>query len=86
MSLALEGIKVVELAQLAAAPMAGRLLADLGAEVIHIEHPIRGDIWRSIMAQQGDSSNVNWNWENYSRNKKSMTVDVFKEGGEENHL
>jgi len=82
MVLAMEGIRVVELAQLAAAPMAGRLLADLGAEVIHIEHPIRGDTWRGIMASpSGESSEVNWNWENYSRNKKSMTVDVFKERG-----
>lgn len=81
MVLALEGIKVIELAQLAAAPMAGRLLADFGAELIHIEHPVRGDTWRGIMAQQGVASEFNWNWENYSRNKKSMTIDVFKEGG-----
>ena len=71
MALALEGITVVELAQLAAAPMAGRLLADLGAEVIHIEHPVRGDTWRGVMAAHGVGSDVNWNWENYSRNKKS---------------
>jgi len=81
MPLALEGITIVELAQLAAAPMAGRLLADLGAEVIHVEHPIRGDTWRSLMASQGDSPSVNWNWENYSRNKKSISIDVSSEGG-----
>ncbi len=56
MDLALEGIKVVELAQLAAAPMAGRHLADMGADVIHIEHPSRGDTWRGIMAAPGDTS------------------------------
>ncbi len=38
-----EGIRVVELAQHFAGPVAGRLLADWGAEVIHVEHPIRGD-------------------------------------------
>ncbi len=81
MPLALEGITIVELAQLAAAPMAGRLLADLGADVIHVEHPIRGDTWRGLMAVQGDSSNINWNWEHYSRNKRSITIDVSKEGG-----
>jgi crotonobetainyl-CoA:carnitine CoA-transferase CaiB-like acyl-CoA transferase len=81
MALALEGIRVIELAQLAAAPMGGRHLADLGADVIHIEHPTRGDTWRSIMAPQDKS--INWNWENYSRNKKSVTLDVFKPGGGE---
>jgi len=40
MSLALEGIKVVEVTTMAAAPMGARLLGDWGAEVIHIEHPI----------------------------------------------
>lgn len=83
MTLALNGIKVVELAQLAAAPMAGRHLADMGAEVIHIEHPVRGDTWRGIMVAPGDTSTINWNWENYSRNKKSVTIDVFKPGGKE---
>jgi len=81
MALVLEGIRVIELAQLAAAPMAGRHLADLGAEVVHIEHPTRGDTWRSIMAPQDGT--INWNWENYSRNKKSVTLDVFKHGGGE---
>jgi len=83
MDLALEGIKVVELAQLAAAPMAGRHLADMGADVIHIEHPSRGDTWRGIMAAPGDTSEINWNWENYSRNKRSMTADVFTKEGRE---
>ncbi|TPW15240.1 MAG: CoA transferase [Acidimicrobiaceae bacterium] len=34
-----EGLKVVEFAQLIAGPLAGTLLADLGAEVIHVEDP-----------------------------------------------
>ena len=42
----LEGIKVVELSTFVAAPTAGRLLADLGAEVIKIE-PEKGDSWRN---------------------------------------
>jgi len=83
MTLALEGIKVVELAQLAAAPMAGRHLADMGADVIHVEHPTRGDTWRGIMVAQGDTSSINWNWENYSRNKRSVTIDVFKTRGKQ---
>ena len=46
MDLALEGIKVVDVSQVAAVPMAGRHLADFGADVIHVEHPLRGDSWR----------------------------------------
>ena len=41
----LEGIKVIELATYVAAPVTARLLGDLGAEVIKIEHP-KGDTWR----------------------------------------
>jgi crotonobetainyl-CoA:carnitine CoA-transferase CaiB-like acyl-CoA transferase len=45
MSAPLEGIKVVELASYVAAPSAGALLADLGAEVIKVEIP-EGEIYR----------------------------------------
>ena len=41
----LEGIKVIEVASMAAAPSAIVILADLGAEVIKIESP-SGDMWR----------------------------------------
>jgi len=41
----LSGIKVLELATFVAAPCCARLLADLGAEVIKVEHP-KGDTWR----------------------------------------
>lgn len=42
----LQGVTVVELATFVAAPVCGRLLADLGARVIKIEAP-KGDTWRS---------------------------------------
>ena len=41
----LSGIRVIELATYVAAPVTARLLGDLGAEVIKIEHP-KGDTWR----------------------------------------
>ncbi|MDP2919265.1 MAG: CoA transferase [Dehalococcoidia bacterium] len=89
MSLALEGIRVIEVAQYAAAPMGGRLLADLGADVIHIENPITGDAHRNfqskptdvIKAGRGVPSNVNYNWELNNINKRSLTLDLGKEEG-----
>jgi crotonobetainyl-CoA:carnitine CoA-transferase CaiB-like acyl-CoA transferase len=83
-ALALEGIKVVEVAQLAAVPMAGRLLADLGADVIHVEHPATGDVLRMVMAGHGLAiAGPNCVWENYSRNKRSVTLDVSQKSGHE---
>ncbi len=46
MDAALEGIRVVELAQYVAVPAAGALLTDLGAEVIKIETPPMGELYR----------------------------------------
>ena len=40
---ALAGLKVLEIAQLIAGPMAGSLLGDLGATVVHVEDPVHGD-------------------------------------------
>jgi crotonobetainyl-CoA:carnitine CoA-transferase CaiB-like acyl-CoA transferase len=86
MALALEGIRVVDVSQVAAVPMAARHLADFGADVIHIENPRTGDSWRVYQAGQGTGragvpSEINYNWENYNRNKRSVTVDISLEGG-----
>ncbi len=80
----LEHIKVIELATMAAGPMAGRLLADWGADVIHIEHPVTGDPWRDWLTQGGvefpPKLSYHW-WENYNRNKRGVTLDISKEKG-----
>ncbi|MFC1966720.1 CoA transferase, partial [Chloroflexota bacterium] len=85
MSLAFEGIKVVETASAMAGPMAGRILADWGAEVIHIEHPVRGDIVRgqANVRRRGKAiiSDIDYSGQNYNRNKRGMTLDVSKEAG-----
>ena len=72
---ALEGVRVLELGQLIAGPFCGQLLADLGAEVIKIELPGRGD----PMREWGKGEPV-W-WPVIARNKKCITLDVRSEPG-----
>ena len=80
----LENIKVIEWATMAAAPMAGRLLADWGAEVIHVEHPVSGDPWREWVTVDGNELPPGTKysfWEHYNRNKRSITLDLDQEKG-----
>ena len=74
----LDGIKVLELGQLIAAPFATKLLAEFGAEVIKVEAPDVGDPirkWRKM--HEGTSL---W-WYLQSRNKKSIAVDLKSADG-----
>ncbi len=85
MSQALEGIHVIDISQVIGVPLAARHLADFGAEVIHIENPEAGDSWRAYQAgfggMTGVPSPINYNWEAYNRNKKSMALDLSQEEG-----
>lgn len=86
MSMALEGLKVIDVSQVAAVPMCARHLADFGAEVIHIENAKTGDSWRNIQAGIGGGpagipSDIPYNWEAFNRNKRSLAIDLSKEGG-----
>jgi crotonobetainyl-CoA:carnitine CoA-transferase CaiB-like acyl-CoA transferase len=76
----LAGIKVVELGALIAGPYAASLLAQFGADVIKVEPPEHGDPlrrWRKL--HDGTSY---W-WYSQSRNKKSITVDLKTEAGQD---
>ena len=75
---ALSGLKVVECATVIAAPLCGRLLADFGAEVLHIETPIKGDHLRNFGFEV---NGVNPWWKTYARNKKLVTLNISKEKG-----
>lgn len=69
----LQGIRVIEIGTLIAAPFAARLMAEFGAEVIKIEAPETGDPlrkWRKL--HEGTSL---W-WYLQSRNKKSICVNL----------
>jgi crotonobetainyl-CoA:carnitine CoA-transferase CaiB-like acyl-CoA transferase len=82
----LNGIRVIELAQHGAAPMAGCLLAQWGAEVIHIEHPVKGDGGRGLQFGGLGSiqqHRVNYVWELVNLNKKSLMADLAQHEGKE---
>jgi crotonobetainyl-CoA:carnitine CoA-transferase CaiB-like acyl-CoA transferase len=74
----LNGIKVLEFAQIAAGPFAGSLFADLGADVVKVERPDGGDGMRTWppAIQGGDGPVESGNFASVNRNKRSITVDV----------
>ncbi len=75
---ALEGIRVLDIATVIAAPWAAGLMADFGAEVIKIEMPGRGDAFRAMGPLK---DGVSIRWPAMGRNKKSITLDFHKEEG-----
>jgi formyl-CoA transferase len=68
----LAGVRVVELGRYISAPFAGRLLADLGADVIKVEAP-DGDPMRWLPVGQRQSSPQ---FASYNRGKRSVTLDL----------
>lgn len=76
----LSGIRVLDLGRFVAGPFCGVLLADMGAEVIKIELPGRGDETRyhGVLVNGESSYFIGMN-----RNKKSLTLDLKMEGGKE---
>ncbi|WP_342541342.1 CoA transferase [Heyndrickxia sp. FSL K6-6286] len=75
----LEGIKILELGNIVAAPFAGKIFAEFGAEVIKVEEPTKGDPLRNWRVMYEDTSI--W-WHVQSRNKKSITVNLRDERGQ----
>jgi crotonobetainyl-CoA:carnitine CoA-transferase CaiB-like acyl-CoA transferase len=78
----LEGIKVLELGNFVAAPFAGKIFAEFGAEVIKIEDPKKGDALRNWRIMHEGTSTSLW-WYVHARNKKSVTIDLREEEGQE---
>jgi formyl-CoA transferase len=77
---ALAGLKVVEFAHVIAGPLAGTLLADLGADVVHVEPPGVGDTGRN-MGPTKDGVHL-W-WKVAARNKRSLSLDLRRQAGQE---
>lgn len=72
--LPLAGIRVLDLSRILAGPWCGQVLADLGAEVIKVEHPARGDDTRDWGMRLGARNTCYFNAVN--RNKRSIGVDL----------
>jgi formyl-CoA transferase len=76
----LEGIRILDLSTVVAAPYGAALLGDFGAEVIKIEMPEVGDPLRNLGPYyKGEGLR----WPGMSRNKKSITLDLRQEEGKE---
>ena len=77
----LAGLRVVELGTLLAGPFAGRLLGDMGAEVIKVERPGKPDPLREWGRARYQGRTLMWPVQ--ARNKKCVTLDLRDERGQE---
>ena len=77
----LQGVRILEMSQAIAGPVAARTLGDLGAEIIKVEQPGVGDMSRRIGPHflGGESAY----YLNFNRNKKSVTIDLRTPQGRE---
>ncbi len=76
----LEGIRILDLSTVIAAPFGATLLGDFGAEVIKVEMPGVGDPLRNLGPYYNGEG---LRWPGIARNKKSITLDLHQEEGKE---
>jgi crotonobetainyl-CoA:carnitine CoA-transferase CaiB-like acyl-CoA transferase len=75
----MQGVRVLEVAQFTFTPAAGAVLADWGAEVIKIEHPVAGDAQRGLnlgTASAGDGGSFSPIMEHPNRGKRSLGLSL----------
>lgn len=78
---ALDGIRVIEIGTLISGPFAGRLLGDMGADVLKIEPPGAPDPLRTW--GQAELDGHHFFWTVHARNKKAITLDLRTPRGRE---
>ena len=76
----LKGVKVVDLTQFEAGPTCTEALAWMGAEVVKVENPKRGDPGRQVTGD-GPGGTDSYYFKILNANKKSITVDLKKTAG-----
>ena len=76
----LQGVRVIDAGNMVAAPFSSVLMADLGADVIKIEHPEQGDGQRKL---EPIKDGIPLWWKCISRNKRCVTINLSKPEGAE---
>ncbi len=84
---ALDGLRVLDLSRILAGPLVGQMLGDLGAEVIKVERPVKGDDAREmgppfLKDLQGNPTNVAGFFLSCNRNKESVAIDIGQPAGQ----
>src|SRR5699024_4593013 len=77
--LPLDGIRILDISTMLAAPWSATHLGDFGAEVIKVEHPVHGDHARKYGKQKDDIPIL---WKSLNRNKKSITLNLSRPEGQ----
>ncbi len=85
MTQVMKGVRMLEVAQFTFVPAAGAVLTDWGADVIKIEHPVRGDAQRGIKELQRFAVDQRRNalMQHPNRGKRSVGIDVSTPEGQE---
>ena len=76
--LPLAGVRVVDLTRILSGPFCTMLLGDLGADVVKVEPPGKGD---HVRGQGAIVRGLSWYFANFNRNKRSVTLDLRQEEG-----
>ncbi|OBT51108.1 hypothetical protein VE04_08668 [Pseudogymnoascus sp. 24MN13] len=83
----LQGVKVLDLTRVLAGPFCTQILADYGADIIKVEHPIGGDDTRSWRTENEDdmwkstSTGLSVYFATINRNKRSLSLNLKHEKG-----
>jgi crotonobetainyl-CoA:carnitine CoA-transferase CaiB-like acyl-CoA transferase len=81
----LQGIRVIEVAQWVFVPSASAILADLGADVVRIEHPVQGDPYAALTTSGSTNTSdaMAARSAQANRGKRSVGVDLSRPEGRE---
>lgn len=74
----LDGVRIIDAGHMVSAPFSAVLMADLGADVIKVEHPEKGDGQRRL---EPFKEGVPLWWKSVARNKRCVSVDLSKPAG-----
>lgn len=77
----LDGVVVIDASQALSGPFATQILADMGADVLKIESPRRGDLTRMLPPRYGEE--ISAYFASLNRNKESLTLDLTADEGQE---